>query len=157
MERQELVRRRKRSGESIRSELTAKDCDLLHDILDCSGEIAGLLDVIKKTVMYRQPIDRKTVIEKFGDIEFYMEVLRQTFGVTRDECIKCNIEKLSKSCAKEPPNKAAQSRKDKTVGVVVDVGVTLEMLLDGSYFSRVHKEHLTDGGGFKPGGGKKAP
>ena len=43
-----------------------------------------------------QAIDRENVIEELGDLEFYMEGVRQNLGITREETLNHNIQKLSK-------------------------------------------------------------
>ena len=60
-----------------------------------SGEAGELLDAVKKAVIYRKPLDIKNVIEELGDLEFYMEGLRQGLNITRDEVLEANIAKLS--------------------------------------------------------------
>lgn len=92
----EMVKGLVKNGETIRQELTAKDTALIHMIMGLSGEAGELLDAIKKHVIYRKPLDKENVIEELGDLEFYMEGLRQAVGVTRDECLKANIDKLGK-------------------------------------------------------------
>jgi NTP pyrophosphatase (non-canonical NTP hydrolase) len=65
-------------------------------IMGVSGETGELLDAIKKHVIYRKPLDMPNIIEELGDIEFYMEGLRQQLGVTREQCLQHNIAKLTK-------------------------------------------------------------
>lgn len=83
-------------GDTIKSELTADDCHLLHMGVGICGEAGELLDAIKKPTVYRKPIDRENIVEELGDLEFYLEGLRQGLGITREECIEANIKKLSK-------------------------------------------------------------
>jgi len=110
----EMVRTLIKSGEVIQSELTAEDCNLLHMAVGISGESGELLDAIKKSVIYRKPLDMANMIEELGDLEFYMEGVRQAIGVTRQECLDANIEKLGKRYeGMKYSNQAAQSRADK--------------------------------------------
>lgn len=83
-------------GEKIREEVTGEDCHLLHMVVGISGEAGELLDAIKKKVIYRKPLDIENVLEELGDIEFYLEGLRQGVGVTREQCLQANIKKLGK-------------------------------------------------------------
>ena len=85
-----------KKGEVIAAELTAEDAHLLHMVVGVSGEAGELLDAVKKAVIYRKPLDLEDVIEELGDLEFYMEGLRQGLGITRQETIDANVEKLSK-------------------------------------------------------------
>ncbi len=104
-------------GETIRAELTAHDAHLVHMTIGISGEAGELLDAIKKAAVYRKPLDRANVIEELGDIEFYMEGLRQGLGITREETLQANIAKLSKRYGQfEYSDQAAQNRADKPEG-----------------------------------------
>jgi uncharacterized protein YabN with tetrapyrrole methylase and pyrophosphatase domain len=53
------------------------------------------------------------MVEELGDLEFYMERIRQIVGITREETLKANIEKLSVRYGKTYSNEAAQARADK--------------------------------------------
>jgi NTP pyrophosphatase (non-canonical NTP hydrolase) len=91
----ELVTALVKSPEEIRNKLTLGRVNLLHMILGISGEAGELLDQIKKHTIYNKPLDRENVVEELGDLEFYMEGLRQELEITREETISHNIEKLS--------------------------------------------------------------
>jgi len=81
-------------GQDIIESLTASKANLLHMAVGISGESGELLDAIKKAVIYNKPIDRKNVIEELGDLEFYIEGLRQELHITRHETLESNIDKL---------------------------------------------------------------
>lgn len=103
-----------KKGEVIVNELTGDDAHLLHMVVGISGEAGELLDAVKKSVIYRKPLDRENVIEELGDLEFYMEGLRQGLGITRQETIDANIAKLSKRYeGLQYSDKSAQLRADK--------------------------------------------
>lgn len=73
------------------------DCDgIMHAAVGIAGEAGELLDAIKKGWAYGKPIDRTNVIEELGDLEFYMEALRQQLNITREETLAANEVKLSK-------------------------------------------------------------
>lgn len=92
----EMVKGLCKPGDLILKEFTALDAHNLHMAVGISGEAGELLDAIKKAVIYRKPIDRENVIEELGDMEFYMEGLRQGLNITREETIRDNIDKLGK-------------------------------------------------------------
>lgn len=114
----EMVAALAKPGTDIIASLTPEGAHAIHMAVGISGEAGELLDAVKKHVIYNKPIDRENVIEELGDLEFYMEGLRQGFGITREETIAANIYKLA-----EGPNarykggkysdKAAQDRADK--------------------------------------------
>jgi len=109
----ELVRALKKNPVQLRNEISTLDLDLIHMIMGISGEAGELLDAVKKSVIYRKCLDRENVMEELGDIEFYLEGLRQSLGITREETIEHNISKLSERYGKAYSDQAAQERKDK--------------------------------------------
>lgn len=109
-----FVCRLKKDDEQLRLELESGDCDMLHMAVGIAGEAGELLDAIKKRVIYRKQLDVANVIEELGDLEFFMEGLRQNLGITRDDTINANIAKLSARYQKLGySNEAAQKRADK--------------------------------------------
>lgn len=114
MKHSDLVKALVKPGELICSELSPSDANLIHMAIGVSGEAGELLDAIKKHTIYRKPIDKENVIEELGDLEFYMEGLRQELGISREETLEGNITKLSKRYEKLTfSNQAAQDRADK--------------------------------------------
>lgn len=87
---------------------------MIHAILGISGECGELLDAIKKHVIYGKPIDRENLIEELGDIEFYLQHFRAITGISRDQAIEANMEKLAKRYpGYNYTDTAAQIRADK--------------------------------------------
>ena len=110
----EMVKGLVKSGHTIAAELTGDDAHLVHMAVGISGEAGELLDAIKKKAIYRKELDRENVIEELGDLEFYMEGLRQGLGITREECLDANIAKLGKRYeGLRYSDKAAHERADK--------------------------------------------
>lgn len=110
-----MVSRLCKDGEEIRSTLSDVDCELLHHILGISGEAGELLDSVKKAVIYNQPLDIPNIIEELGDLEFYMQGLRQVVGITREQTLEHNMAKLAKRYGDDYTysDKAAKERLDK--------------------------------------------
>ncbi len=90
----EMVAGLAKPGETIKQELKAPDCHNLHMCMGLAGEMGELIDAVKKSIFYRKPLDRKNVIEELGDIEFYLEGLRQGLCISREVTIVGNINKL---------------------------------------------------------------
>lgn len=110
----EFVRTLKKPGADILSSLTPDKCDLLHMAYCIPGEAGELADAVKKHIIYEKELDRENVIEELGDIEFYLEGLRQRLGIKRSETIRANFKKLGKRYSeKKYSNAAAHSRRDK--------------------------------------------
>lgn len=114
MKYEEFVTALVKDGDKIKSELTGNECHTIHMIMGICGEAGELLDAVKKAVIYRKSLDRVNVIEELGDIEFYLEGFRQSVGISRNETIKENMDKLSKRYSKiKYTDEDAQTRADK--------------------------------------------
>lgn len=114
IEHQQLVSRLKKPGEQILVSTTALECDINHMIFGIVGEVGELVDVLKKHTIYRKPLDLDHVIEEMGDLEFYLEGLRQALIITREETLKANTEKLNvRYNSGTYSDKQAQERADK--------------------------------------------
>lgn len=110
----DLVKTLVKSGSEIAAHLDAGEADLWHAATGVSGEAGELLDAVKKHVIYKKPLDRENMVEELGDLEFYMEQVRQNLGITREETISANIAKLSiRYAGLKYSNDAAQLRADK--------------------------------------------
>jgi hypothetical protein len=70
--------------------------DLLHAGMGVASEGGEILDEIKKCVIYGAPLNRQAILKEMGDMEWYLQLLRNTLEVTRDEILIMNIEKLHK-------------------------------------------------------------
>jgi NTP pyrophosphatase (non-canonical NTP hydrolase) len=111
----ELVRRLAKPGFEIVMRMTSKNAHNLHMAVGIAGESGELLDAIKKVVIYNKPLDRENVVEELGDLEFYMEGLRQGLGITREEVLERNIAKLQKRYGSGSySDQQAQARADKS-------------------------------------------
>lgn len=90
-----MVHHLKKPGAAIRETLTASKIDLLHMAVGISGEAGELLDAVKKHTVYNKDINRENIVEELGDLEFYMEGLRQNLKISREETLEANIHKLA--------------------------------------------------------------
>lgn len=82
-------------GEDILTSLTPEKCHIWH-MASCIPEEAGeVFGVVKKHLIYGKALDREKLILEMGDLEFYLEGLRQELGITRDEVLDANVAKLS--------------------------------------------------------------
>jgi len=92
----EMVAGLAKPGQDIINGLTPQTADALHMALGICGEAGELADAVKKWAIYLKDLDRENVVEELGDLEFYMEHIRQLIGITREETIQYNIQKLGK-------------------------------------------------------------
>ena len=67
---------------------------LWHMATGVSGEAGELLDAIKKHVVYGREPDVQNIVEELGDLEFYLEGIRQHFDITRELTLQANYTKL---------------------------------------------------------------
>jgi len=84
----ELVWKLVKSGETIRQELTACQCNVLHLTLALAGEIAELAIPLRGWDHYAVPLDNSNILEEFGDIEFFLEGIRQELGLNYEDSLK---------------------------------------------------------------------
>lgn len=111
---EDMVRRLAKPGEDIQSSLSPLKCHLWHMASCVQGEAGELFDGIKKYIIYDKTLNLDNVIEELGDIEFYLEGLRQGLAISREETLRANIAKLSVRYAKlEYSDAAARERADK--------------------------------------------
>ena len=97
-----MVARLKKPGHVIALQMTGADAELLYMGAGVSGEAGELLNTIKKSVICKVPLDRASVVEKLGDLEFYLEGLRASLGITRLDCLETNAAKLTLQYASHP-------------------------------------------------------
>jgi len=98
----------------ILDSLDYEKMNLIHAILGVSGEAGELLDAIKKHCIYNKPLDVENVIEELGDLEFYLEQLRQILNISREDTLTANVLKLRKRYPSGYTDKHAQQRLDKS-------------------------------------------
>lgn len=106
-----FVRRLKKHPHLILDTLPQKDA--AHMLIGLYGEVGELTDAIKKNIVYSDKLDLENVIEEMGDIEFYLEGLRQVYKITRTEVVAANVTKLKKRYEAGYSDEAAKERKDK--------------------------------------------
>lgn len=101
-------------GQAIIDQMTPDKAHQWHMASCVCGEAGELFDAVKKSAIYNKPIDMTNVEEELGDIEFYLEGLRQSLGITREQTLDANVAKLSKRYeGLRYTDAAAQARADK--------------------------------------------
>ena len=105
-----------KDGNQIKQELTPEQAHLWHMVTGISGEAAEILDCFKKHVVYQKPLDIENAKEELGDLLFYMSNLMQSVGLSFEEVLQHNIDKLSVRYASgKYSNQQAQERADKAL------------------------------------------
>lgn len=70
--------------------------DRLHATMGLTGEVGKVSEIIKKHVFYAKPLDMTHLKEEMGDVLFYFVWLLDEMGLTLEEVMDYNIDKLSK-------------------------------------------------------------
>jgi hypothetical protein len=81
-----MVRALAKSGDTIAAELTGEDAHMLHMAVGVCGEASELLDAVSANDD-GAPLDYKNILEELGDLEFYMEGVRQACSISREDCL----------------------------------------------------------------------
>lgn len=114
---QDMVRTLAKPGYDIAQALM--DCpEKAHDwhmVTGIAGEAGELLDAFKKYVIYGKELDRDNVVEELGDLVFYMQGIMNSHGITWQEVLSGNYDKLMKKRYKDGySDQAAIDRADKS-------------------------------------------
>lgn len=70
-----------------------------HCAIGVAGEAGELADCIKREIIYGKTIDRKNLIEELGDLKFYIQATQNLYGITEQEVLQTNADKLSERYA----------------------------------------------------------
>ena len=77
-----------------------KDLDnrdvLLSGVMGLCGEAGEAIDIVKKHIAQGHDLDKEHLIGELGDVAWYIAITSYALGVTMDEVLKRNIEKLQK-------------------------------------------------------------
>lgn len=104
-----------KDGADIVKNLTPEQANLWHMATGIGGEAGEVEDAIKKHVIYQKPLDVDNVKEELGDLLFYMSNLMQSVGLSFEEVLQHNVDKLSvRYSSGKYSNKQAQERADKS-------------------------------------------
>lgn len=67
---------------------------LLWNAIGLSGEAGEVADLIKKGVFHKHGVDQEALKKELGDVLWYVAGLCTTLGITLEEVMTLNIEKL---------------------------------------------------------------
>ena len=69
---------------------------LANGVMGLCGEAGEACDMVKKHLHQGHDLDRDALVKELGDVEWYVAELCTVLGVTMDEVLCINIEKLRK-------------------------------------------------------------
>lgn len=67
---------------------------LLNGVMGLNGEAGECIDIMKKHFFQGHELDREHLIEELGDCAWYIAVSCEALGVTLEDCLQRNVEKL---------------------------------------------------------------
>ena len=67
---------------------------IMEGCLGLSGESGEMIDLIKKWVFHRKPLDEVHAKKELGDVLWYAALICESFGWSMEEVMNLNIEKL---------------------------------------------------------------
>lgn len=114
---QEAVKRTAPSGETrtpmqqISNSIVGQD--LIHAALGISSESGEFSDAVKKAYAYGRHFDFENAKEELGDLMWYISLAASTIGVSLEEVMERNIDKLKVRYPEKFTEKDALERKDK--------------------------------------------
>jgi len=103
-------------GSDVLAQMTPQKANLLHMVIGISGEAGEIVDVIKKHAVYNGELDIDHLIEELGDMEFFLEGLRQELKLSRAMILGRNVKKLRTRYPEGYADQAAIERADKLGG-----------------------------------------
>lgn len=68
--------------------------DLLNGALGLTGEAGEVADIIKKYIFHGHKLDRDEIVKELGDVLWYVALLCETIGVSIEDVMTKNIDKL---------------------------------------------------------------
>lgn len=81
-------------GYEVMSERCGKQSRLVHYLLGIGTEAGELQDQLKKHLAYGKPFDEVNIKEELGDLMWYVARTCDTLGLTLEEVMEVNINKL---------------------------------------------------------------
>jgi NTP pyrophosphatase (non-canonical NTP hydrolase) len=80
---------------TLNKELNEKEM-LTNGLMGLSGESGEAIDLLKKHLFHSHPLDKEKLILELGDIAWYLAEASFALGISLEEVLTKNIEKLKK-------------------------------------------------------------
>lgn len=68
---------------------------LLHAVVGLAGEAGEVLDLLKKHCFTGKPLQRQDLVKELGDVEFYLQAVRNVLRLNRNYILDENMRKLA--------------------------------------------------------------
>ena len=76
-------------------DLTGRDL-LINSVMGLCGESGEVIDLVKKHVSHGHPLNKEKLIDELGDVAWYLAECADAIGISLEEVLAHNIEKLKK-------------------------------------------------------------
>ncbi len=80
---------------TLNKDLDEKDM-LINSVMGLCGESGEAVDLVKKHLFHGHELDREALIKELGDVAWYLAEASAALGISLDEILERNIEKLRK-------------------------------------------------------------
>lgn len=116
---------------------------LLNGLMGLNGESGECIDIMKKHIFQGHELDREHLIEELGDVAWYLAVCCEGIGVSLEEVMKKNIDKLKARYPEGFDKARSINRNDEKTYTFEEVKA--ELGLDDGAEEKVHrKTYLED-------------
>lgn len=78
---------------TLNPNLSEKDV-LINGVMGLCGESGEAIDIVKKWFAHGHELDREKLIKELGDVAWYLAETSHALGVTLEEVLQRNIDKL---------------------------------------------------------------
>ena len=75
--------------------VSPEQSDLIHSALGVTAEAGEFSDLIRKAIFYDRPLDKDHAVKELGDVCWYIALACNTLGVSFEEIMETNINKLN--------------------------------------------------------------
>jgi NTP pyrophosphatase (non-canonical NTP hydrolase) len=100
--------------DSLRNDnLDCSNVVLIHGVFGIASEAGELIDIVKKHMVYHQPVNIVHLKEELGDLLYYFTCLTSKYNWTLEELMEENFQKLTKRYPNGYSDNDALARKDK--------------------------------------------
>ena len=94
---------------TLNPELSDRDV-LINGVMGLCGEAGEAIDIVKKHLHQGHPLDKDALVKELGDIAWYLAETATALGVSLEEVMERNIEKLKKRYPQGFSSESSQNR-----------------------------------------------